>query len=234
MYKQLKNLDLTPDSSILQTVNSFTEYFLAFNEKTNLVSKNDSKLLFEKHIYDSLALNLFFKKQNKQKIQNIIDIGTGGGFPSIPLALFFPEINVCATDSIKKKIDFINNVKNEYNIENLIPVCSRVEELPLNFKNFYDIAVSRAVAQLNTLLEYSIPFVKKGGYFIAYKSKKADEELNGAKNALKILNAEFVEKIEYNLPASVDNNRVLLVFKKTKSTPLIYPRKNGLPKKNPL
>ena len=176
-------------------------------------------------------MNLFLKNNKTKKI---LDIGTGGGFPSLPLALFYKDINITAVDSIKKKINFLNLAQNELEIKNIKPICSRVEDLPENLKNNFDIVTTRAMADLREILEYAIPYVKVGGYFIAYKSIKAEEEINNAKNALKILNTILVDTIEYSLPIEENNTRVLLIFKKTKDIPSSYPRKNGLVKKKPL
>lgn len=231
MYNKLLNIGIEFYEEQKEIFDKYISLFLDYNNNVNLISKNDSKVLFEKHIYDSLALNLFLKNNKTKKI---LDIGTGGGFPSLPLALFYKDINITAVDSIKKKINFLNLAQNELEIKNIKPICSRVEDLPENLKNNFDIVTTRAMADLREILEYAIPYVKVGGYFIAYKSIKAEEEINNAKNALKILNTILVDTIEYSLPIEENNTRVLLIFKKTKDIPSSYPRKNGLVKKKPL
>ncbi|MBE7705265.1 MAG: 16S rRNA (guanine(527)-N(7))-methyltransferase RsmG [Cyanobacteria bacterium SIG29] len=230
MYNKLNTLNINLTEEKKELFDKYISLFLNYNENVNLISNNDSKVLFEKHIFDSLAMNLFL---TNKKIK-VLDIGTGGGFPSIPLALVFDEMQISAVDSINKKINFINHAKSELNINNIKPICSRVEDLPENLKNSFDIVTTRAMADLREILEYAIPYTKVGGYFIAYKSLKANEELDNAKNALKSLNAVLIDKIEYNLPIEENNSRVLLIFKKNKNVLDCYPRKNGLVKKKPL
>lgn len=206
--------------------------FLEYNKNVNLISKNDEEFLFEKHIYDSLSINLFLKKYYPDIPLKMLDIGTGGGFPSLPCAMFFNNINVYAVDSTLKKIKFLEFAQKELEIKNISPLCKRAEELP--FSDEFDICTSRAMAELRIILEYTVPYLKEGSFFIAYKSIKADEEITNAKNALKILNAEIVDKIEYNLPLEKGNKRILIIIRKNGQTPDIYPRKNGLIIKKPL
>ena len=219
----------------IENFEHFSKFFLDYNSKVNLISKNDSKFLYEKHIYDSLAFNLFYKKYIlKNNKLTLLDIGTGGGFPAIPIALKYNNIEVIAIDSINKKINFIKLTAKELEIKNIHPICKRAEELDKNMFESFDIVTSRAMASLNIILEYAIPFLKTNGFFISYKSLKADEEIKNAQNALKILNAEIIDKIEYSLPLKEENKRYLIVIKKTASTPNQYPRMNGLIKKAPL
>ena len=174
----------------------FTEYknaFLKENAKLNLISKNDEKVLFEKHIFDSLAIKLFFDKYKIQKAE-LLDIGCGGGFPCVPIAIEYPEIKVTGIDSIKKKINSINTIKEELELKNLTTICDRIE----NIKNKkFNIITSRAVADLSKITDYALPLLKKNGYFIAYKSKKALEELEGAEKILKKYNAKVIDIILY-------------------------------------
>lgn len=213
---------------------NFEQLFKIYNSHTNLVSKNDEKNLFEKHIYDSLCLSLFFKKYEIPADAKILDIGTGGGFPSLPLSIIYPDMKIYPLDSIAKKIGFIEFVQKELRLENLLPLCKRAEDLPYEMKNSFDVVTSRAVASLNTLLEYTVPFAKINGYVAAYKSKNADDEIENAKNALNVLNSETTDRIKYDLPNVEEHNRELVVIKKLASTPRQYPRKSGQAKKNPL
>lgn len=208
--------------------NEFIKLFEEYNSHTNLMSKNDVQKLEEKHIPDSLAIEKFFEKYETPK--NILDIGTGGGFPSVPIAIKHPEINVYALDSISKKIKFIEIVKENLHLKNLFPICTRIEDF--DKKEFFDAATSRAVADLSVILEYSAPFIKQNGYFIAYKSKTADEELISAENAIKILGLKFIEKKDVS--KTEDEYRCLLIFKKIKPTPKKYPRPNNTARKQPL
>lgn len=191
----------------------FTEYknaFLKENAKLNLISKNDEKVLFEKHIFDSLAIKLFFDKYKIQKAE-LLDIGCGGGFPCVPIAIEYPEIKVTGIDSIKKKINSINTIKEELELKNLTTICDRVE----NIKNKkFNIITSRAVADLSKITDYALPLLKKNGYFVAYKSKKALEELEGAEKILKKYNAKVIDIINYTLPLEEVYERNLIIISK--------------------
>ena len=190
----------------------FSEYkkaFLEENAKLNLISKNDEKVLFEKHIYDSLAIRLFFDKYKITKA-NLLDIGCGGGFPCVPIAIEYPEINVIGIDSIRKKINSINTIKETLKLNNLSTICDRVENIG---NKRFDIITSRAVADLAKISEYALPLLKKGGYFVAYKSKKALEELEGAKEVLKKFNANVVDIINYTLPLEEVYERNLIIIR---------------------
>ena len=175
---------------------------------------------------------MFFSRYTKAN--NLLDIGTGGGFPSLPLAIYYKEMNILAIDSIRKKINTINSIITELKLNNIKTMAERVENLHSDLKEAFEIVTTRAMADLRIILEYGVPFVKNGGYFIAYKSIKADEELINAQNAIKLLDVALVDKIEYELPLEEKQKRVLLIFKKLKSTNPKYPRKNGVIKKNPL
>lgn len=189
----------------------FTKYkeaFLEQNARLNLISKNDEKFLFEKHIYDSLAIKLFFDKY-KILSGNLLDIGCGGGFPCVPIAIEFPEFNITGIDSIRKKINAINEIKDNLGLTNLATICDRVETIK-NSK--YDIITSRAVADLGKICEYALPLLKKDGYFVAYKSKKALEEIEGAKKTLNKYKAKVCEIITYNLPLEEVYERRLVII----------------------
>ena len=234
MYKQLEKLSLVLSEQNVNELNLFSSFFKEYNDKVNLISNNDVKFLFEKHIFDSLTFNLFYKKYCKTNQVKLLDIGAGGGFPSVPISFIYENIDVIPLDSINKKINFIKEVKEKFNLNNINPICSRVEDLPLSSKSSFDIVTSRAMAELRMIVEYAIPYLKVGGYFVAYKSIKAQEEIENAKNALKILNSKVVDIIEYSLPIDEENKRCLIVIKKEKEVPFSYPRKNGLVKKKPL
>ena len=190
--------------------NIFANYIKAFlieNSKVNLISKNDEKFLWEKHIFDSLSLGKFFDKYTIPT--TMLDIGTGGGFPSVPLAIAYPQIKITAIDSIAKKIRAINTIKENLNIENLTTICDRVE----NIDSKYDLVTARAVAALDKICAYALPKVKKGGYFVAFKSKKAPEEIDKSKKILKKYNAEIIDTIEYELPLENSPIRNLIIIK---------------------
>lgn len=196
----------------------FNDYITAFlkqNAKLNLISKNDEKFLWEKHIYDSIAIEKFFDKYGKD-FKTLLDFGTGGGFPSVPVALVYPELEVTAMDSIRKKINAISEIKQEINIKNLHPICGRVEQLhchpELVSESQFDIVTSRAVASLDKIVEYAMPRLKKDGYFIAYKSVRAQEEIDAAQKTLKKYKAKVVDIIEYDLPLEENHTRNLIII----------------------
>lgn len=192
---------------------NFEKYIKAFlveNSKHNLISQNDEKLLFEKHIYDSLAIKLFVEKYDI-KDAKILDIGCGGGFPCVPIAIEYPQFHITGIDSIRKKILSVNEIKTKLELKNLDLICDRVEKI---LTEEFDIIVSRAVADLAKISNYAIPLLKKNGYFIAYKSKKALEELDSAKQVLETLNAKVIDIIEYTLPLEETFSRNLICIKK--------------------
>lgn len=198
----------------MQNKEYYKEYidtFLEQNSKINLISKNDEKYLWEKHIFDSLSIEKFFNKYNDYG-KKLLDIGTGGGFPSVPIAITYENIDVYALDSIRKKINAVTAIKEKLNIKNLHPICDRAENLVNDLK--FDIITSRAVAPLKTITAYAVPLLKANGYFIAYKSLKAKEEIDEAKSTLKKFNSKVIETIEYDLPLEENHTRNLIVIKK--------------------
>lgn len=188
----------------------YMKIFLEENSKVNLISKNDEKYLWEKHVFDSLAIENFFEKFDTSKIKTILDIGTGGGFPSIPIAITYPHLKVTALDSIAKKIRAVQTIKDKLNIENLEPICTRVENLDAKF----DMITSRAVSSLKNICEYALPKLKKGGYFVAYKSRKTPQEIEEANSILKKYNSKIVDIIDYSLPLEENHERNLIVILK--------------------
>lgn len=188
----------------------YKKYFLEENSKLNLISKKEEQYLFEKHIYDSLGIKLFFEKYNFVP-KTLLDIGTGGGFPSVPIAIEYPEISVTGIDSIQKKINAVQSIKNSLNIQNLNLIRGRVEEL----KNFsFDVISSRAVAKIETLIKYAYPLLKKDGYIILYKSKTAEDEITEAINLIRKLHLKIKPIIEYTLPLEETYNRCLVILQK--------------------
>ena len=188
----------------------YKKYFLEENAKLNLISKKEEQYLFEKHIYDSLGIKLFFEKYNFVP-KTLLDIGTGGGFPSVPIAIEYPEISVTGIDSIQKKINAVQSIKNSLNIQNLNLIRGRVEEL----KNFsFDVITSRAVAKIETLIKYAYPLLKKDGYIILYKSKTAEDEITEAINLIRKLHLKIKPIIEYTLPLEETYNRCLVILQK--------------------
>jgi len=205
--KLLKSLNIELDKNKSELFEKYMQIFLDKNSFINLISKNDAKLLFEKHVYDSLAINLFLKPKNNE---SLLDIGTGGGFPSVPIAILYENLNICPIDSIRKKINVIEEIKIELSLKNIFPICDRAE----NVRNKYDYVTTRAVASLDIILKYAIPKLKDNGYFIAYKSQKAEDELKEAQKTMKTLKVEIADVIEYTLPLEEIHKRKLIIFKK--------------------
>lgn len=189
--------------------NDYIKVFLEQNAKLNLISKNDEKFLWEKHIFDSLSIEKFFEKYGNN-LKTLLDFGTGGGFPSVPVALAYPELPVTALDSIGKKINAVTEIKEALHIDNLTTVCSRVE----NFDGKFDIVTTRAVASLDKIIHYAIPKLKNDGYFVAYKSIKAAEEIKEAQKSLQKFKAKVIDIIEYELPLEQNHTRNLVIIKK--------------------
>lgn len=212
--------------------NKFYDLLISENEKYNLTAITDQKEVLIKHFIDSsLILNLDFNFNNTK----IIDIGTGAGFPSIPLKIMNESISITALDSLNKRINFIELVKKELDIHNLDAVHGRAEDFGQSpiYREKYDFAVSRAVAELRLLLEYVMPFVRVNGYFLAYKSLKSDQELLDAKNALEKLKSRIVDVRKIQLPDDM-GTREIIIIQKIGVLDKKYPRKPGIPKKSPL
>ena len=213
-------------------VENFYKYMLLlleWNQKMNLTAITDEKEIIYKHFIDSISINKYIKEAN-----NIMDVGTGAGFPGIPLKLLNKDINFVLVDSLNKRIDFLEEVKKQLKIEKLELIHSRVEDLAKNkiYREKIDIVVSRAVANLSVLLEYMLPFVRKDGICICMKGPNVEEEIEKSKNALNVLGGK-IEKIEHiDLPGDLERN--IIIVKKLKETPTKYPRKAGIPAKQPL
>lgn len=187
---------------------NYIKIFLEENFKVNLISKNDAQYLWEKHIYDSLSIELFFEKYGYPK--QLLDIGTGGGFPAVPIAMTYPKIEVTAVDSISKKIRAVNTIKEALNLQNLNLICARIETLD----NKYEVITSRAVSSLKNICQYAFPLLEKGGYFVAYKSVKTNEEIKEATPILKKHKVKIVDIISYKLPTQEELTRNLIVIQK--------------------
>ena len=203
-----------------------------WNEKINITSIVEDREIDVKHFIDSIIpinTNLF-----KGKIK-VIDIGTGGGFPGIPLKILNEDLDILLLDSTQKKIKFLEEVIQELNLKNIKAYHGRAEEMgrDIVFREKYDIAISRAVASLDTLTEYALPFVKVGGHFISMKGPDVEEELEGGKNAIKILGGKIKSVEKFKLP-NTDIIHSLVIIEKIKGTPTKYPRAGGKPRKKPL
>lgn len=202
------------------------------NEVMNLTAITEFSEVLTKHFLDSLMMK---EVAEISEGQTLLDVGTGAGFPGIPLKIVFPELKVVLLDSLNKRVQFLNEVIEALQLENITAIHGRAEDIAkkAEYREQFDYCVSRAVANLSTLSEYCLPFVKVGGSFIPYKSGKIEEELTGAKGALFLLGGKLEDKKEFLLPET-DMYRCLLNIKKEKSTPKKYPRKAGMPTKDPL
>lgn len=219
------------DKQIEQFV-MYYEMLVEWNEMMNLTAITEYDEVMKKHFIDSLSL---IKTYDTSKEVSVIDVGTGAGFPGLALKIAYPNMKVTLLDSLNKRINFLNEVIAMLGLTNVTTIHGRAEDFakPAKEREKYDLCVSRAVANLTTLSEYCLPFVKVGGCFISYKSEKITEEMEAAKNAIALLGGEYEKSEEFYLPDS-DIYRNLVTIKKVKPTPKKYPRKAGLPSKEPL
>jgi 16S rRNA (guanine527-N7)-methyltransferase len=210
----------------------YMEILLEKNKRINITSITDRNNFIIKHFLDSLTC---FAACDFQGRIRVMDVGTGGGFPGLPIKILRPHIELTLLDSAKKRIDFLKDLLVELRIGGVRLIHGRAEEYGRNkdFRETYDVVVSRAVAPLKVLAEYCLPFLKKGGIFIAQKAKDAVSELEEGKRALEVLGGLKEKEIRLNLPFTGDE-RNIIVIKKTKPTPDRYPRKPGVPMKRPL
>jgi len=209
---------------------NFTDFYLKYNEIHNLSTITDDMEIIYKHLLDSLLPYNLIKNNSK-----VLDIGCGGGFPSIPLTINNETLDFYALDSVTKKTNFVESIKNELNLSNLTVINARIEEFIKKdgIRESFDYIVARAVAPLNTLLEYSMPFLKINGILLAYKGSNYKDEIITAKKALKELNCEISDIIEYKL-AEIDRSSYILIIKKLKSTDKKYPRNQNKPRLSPI
>lgn len=207
----------------------FMELLIEWNEKINLTAITKPDEILEKHFLDSLTIQKYIKENDK-----VIDVGTGAGFPGIPLAIC-NNFNITLLDSLNKRVNFLNEVKEQISLKNVETIHGRAEEIAQNpkYREKYDIATSRAVAPMNVLLEYLLPFVKVGGLCLCMKGPNVKEEMENTENALKILGGS-IQKIENIKLLDGKIERNIVAIKKEKQTPSKYPRKAGTPSKQPL
>ncbi len=211
----------------------FLQYYNMLIEKNkvmNLTAITDFEDVVEKHFLDSVSLNRV--SDLSQKL-SIMDLGTGAGFPGIPLKILYPQLNITLADSLNKRIGFLNEVIESLKLKDIESVHGRAEDLARNsfYREQYDVCVSRAVANLSVLAEYCLPFVKIGGTFVAYKSEQVENEITSAEKSIQILGGKLLKADKFHIG---DNSRSLLVIKKIKPTPKKYPRKAGTPSRKPL
>lgn len=210
----------------------YYEMLKEWNQFMNLTAITEYEEVMKKHFIDSISL---CKALDVTKDFSCIDVGTGAGFPGLALKIAYPNLQITLLDSLNKRIQFLDAVIDKLSLTGIKTIHGRAEDFakPGKLRESFDLCVSRAVAKLSTLSEYCLPFVKKDGYFISYKSEKIAEEMDDAKNAISILGGEIKEQVEFMLPDS-DIYRNLFVIIKKRETPKKYPRKAGLPGKEPL
>lgn len=210
----------------------YYELLVEWNSFMNLTAITEFDEVVTKHFVDSVSL---IKAIDLDRPLSVIDVGTGAGFPGIPLKIAFPELKITLLDSLNKRIKFLNEVIDQLNLKEIKAIHGRAEDAAksADLRENFDLCVSRAVANLSTLSEYCLPFVKVGGMFISYKSEKITEEMKTAKKAISVLGGEVSDQVEFILPDS-DIYRNLFIIEKKKVTPKKYPRKAGLPSKEPI
>lgn len=226
----LKAFNIALSDKQIEQFLTYYEFLVETNKVMNLTAITDFDEVIEKHFLDSLSLCQIY---DLSKECSILDLGTGAGFPGIPLKIAFPEIKLVLADSLNKRIKFLQEVIEKLGLEKIETVHARAEELARNkqYREQFDLCVSRAVANLSSLSEYCIPFVKVGGKFISYKSGEIEEEVNQAKKAISVLGGKIVDVYKFDL---YEQKRSFVVIEKEKKTPGTYPRKAGTPTKQPL
>lgn len=234
--KGLEELSISLSQEQKQQFITYYEYLVEKNKVMNLTAITEYEEVILKHFLDSLSIvKAGCFDQNALDGKSVIDIGTGAGFPGIPLKIAFPQLKITLLDSLNKRVNFLDEVIDMLGLSKVEAVHGRAEDYAKQkeYRERYDFCVSRAVANLSTLSEYCIPFVKEGGCFISYKSGKIDEELSQAENAVKILGGKVLDVVKFPL-MDTDMDRSFVIIKKTRPTAKKYPRKAGLPSKEPL
>lgn len=228
----LDKIGIHLDNHQLDQFRSYYSLLIKWNEKMNLTALTGMNDVYLKHFYDSVLLSTFIDVPGVVKMA---DIGAGAGFPSLPVKIIYPHMSVTIVDSLNKRVTFLRHLIQQLGLDKVEVIHGRAEELGRMqpYRDAFDLVSARAVARLNVLVEYCLPFVKMNGFFIAMKAARVDEELNEAKKAIRALKGELVDHLALELP--VENaERHLLKIKKLESTPRQYPRKPGMPAKQPI
>lgn len=214
---------------------TYYEMLIEKNKVMNLTAITEREEVILKHFIDSVALAGYYDFSDEKKALRVIDVGTGAGFPAIPMKIAFPRLQITLFDSLNKRVKFLQEVIDELGLKDCVAIHGRAEEggKNRNLREQFDLVVSRAVANMAVLSEYCIPFARQGGYFIAYKTGKVDEEIAQGKKAISVLGGKLERIEKLSLPDS-DISRSFVFIKKVKPTPNIYPRKAGTASKQPL
>lgn len=226
LEKSTKSNIMLPEEQI-EKFYKYMNLLIEWNEKMNLTAIVEPSEIIEKHFIDSLLVLPYIDKNKK-----IIDVGTGAGFPGIPLKIVDESAEITLLDSLQKRIKFLEEIIQNLNLNKIEAVHSRAEEYAIKHREQYDIAISRAVANMSTLVEYLLPYVKVNGVAICMKGPNIEEELEKSKKAIKVLGGQ-IEKVEY-FALGEDMQRNIIIIKKIKETPKAYPRKAGKPSKEPI
>lgn len=229
---QLNELNIQLNEEQKQQFQRYYELLTEWNKVMNLTGITDYDEVNEKHFVDSLSI---VQAVDIEHIKTVIDIGTGAGFPGLPLKIVYPHLHVVLLDSLNKRVKFLNTVIEELGLEKIETLHGRAEDYARqeNYREQFDLCVSRAVANLSTLSEYCIPYIRVGGIFISYKSGSIEEELQTSQKAVKILGGVIEETVKFQLPGT-EIGRSFVKIKKEEKTKKKYPRKAGLPSKEPI
>ena len=232
LKRKSEQLEVELSEKQLEQFKTYYEMLIEKNKVMNLTAITEKDEVIDKHFIDSISLK---KAVDTTKPLKILDLGTGAGFPGIPLKIAYPNLTITLLDSLNKRIKFLQEVIEELGLQEIEGIHGRAEDFAKQqgYREQYDLCVSRAVANLATLSEYCLPYVKEGGCFISYKSGAVEEEVNQSKEAITELGGRIKEVIAFTLPKT-DIERTFVVIEKVKKTPKKYPRKAGLPSKEPL
>lgn len=229
---RLEALDIVLDQEQINQFDEYYEILVEWNKVMNLTGITEYQEVVEKHFLDSLSI---VKVMDMDQVERVIDVGTGAGFPGIPLKIAFPKLDIVLLDSLNKRIRFLDHVIEELGLEGIRTIHGRAEDFARDgkYRERFDLCVSRAVANLSSLSEYCLPYVKVGGRFVSYKSGDIEEEVNDASKAIALLGGKKERIEKFQLP-DTDIQRSFVVIRKTKNTQKRYPRKAGMPTKEPL